>query len=171
MKELKDIHLEKKHKKTHPSPLQKERETIHFSHHPNMWNLPSLSPFGATGVFRAATGVAAAPQRGANPYLRRRASRSGALCSIHYRAMLHTLQSYAPYTLELCSSPYRAMLHKHKSCTPTISEHSLFPNRAPKWPAGPASYQPRAAPWVLSVKEGTRCKCKRRNSERRAKLV
>ena len=46
------------------------------------------------------------------------------------------------------------MLHKHKSCTPTIAEHSLFPNRAPKWPAGPASYQPRAAPWVLSVRRG-----------------
>ena len=32
-------------------------------------------PFWATGVFRAATDVAAAPQRGANPHSRRRARR------------------------------------------------------------------------------------------------
>ena len=36
-------------------------------------------PTGATGVFRAATDVAAAPQRGANPHSRRRATRGGAL--------------------------------------------------------------------------------------------
>ncbi|MBR5698290.1 MAG: tetratricopeptide repeat protein, partial [Prevotella sp.] len=61
-------------------------------------------PFRATGVFRAATGAAAAPQRGANPHSRRRARKgvgSNDRMMAHYvRGRVYHDMGEAPQALE-----------------------------------------------------------------------